>query len=521
VKPFLILLFCLWIVSTETIAVQHSLDKKPDWVNYNKRKSLYSADKYLIGFASEKLQKGNSSTQMMKNLSIEARKYLTEAIYVSIKNISYTEISNLDQKTLEYFKQTSLSVSKIELPGLNSETYFDEKNEEGFAFCFVEKQVLKNIYINLLNKQYEELKNASTSAHNAFTNKQKEATLKEVFSCFLLFREIEVSQIILLSLENNKAGAIDLKINEVIILKNTITNLYNSIQKSSDLNIPEAATLIANSIRMQNIPLNKSCCLQYFTFETSGAGSMFSLRLNAMLESKFSQAGISTVQEDQYIAKGKGTDSLLAITGTYWKEDSALVVICILRDNQTGSTLASSEVRISIAWLEKNSIEFIPKNLENTVIQQTVVNTDPVISEGLRVDFTTNKGIENIIFKENDIMRLFVKAGKECYLRFIYYLSDGTPTLLLDNYKVDANKVDKVFELPYKFQCSAPFGIENLQLIASTQEFTALSTVRKGGYLIINESIREALAKTRSATFSNDFDGFCEKQILITTLPRE
>ena len=89
----------------------------------------------------------------------------------------------------------------------------------------------------------------------------------------------------------------------------------------------------------------------------------------------------------------------------------------------------------------------------------------------MSIDLFTNYGKENLIFEEGDTLRLYIKANKECFVRFIYHLADGSKVLLLDNFLVERGEVNKLIKIEQEFECYPPFGTEVLQLNAQTSPF--------------------------------------------------
>jgi len=71
-------------------------------------------------------------------------------------------------------------------------------------------------------------------------------------------------------------------------------------------------------------------------------------------------------------------------------------------------------------------------------------------------------------------------------LRFIYNSADGQKVLLLDNYYIAENMVNKMVELPFEFECSAPFGVETLLASAQPTQLTPLSITHTDGFDFIN-----------------------------------
>lgn len=106
----------------------------------------------------------------------------------------------------------------------------------------------------------------------------------------------------------------------------------------------------------------------------------------------------------------------------------------------------------------------------------------------LTVEIRTNKGSENLFFKEGEEMQIWVKANKECYLRLIYTLASKDKVLLLDNFKINKKQTGKEYRVPFRFKCSKPFGNEELKLSASQKEFKEIKFVEKYNYKFIVQS---------------------------------
>jgi len=100
-----------------------------------------------------------------------------------------------------------------------------------------------------------------------------------------------------------------------------------------------------------------------------------------------------------------------------------------------------------------------------------IIGLFPNENSNLVIDFKTNKGNENLIYKQGEELSLFVKANQDCYIQIIYYQANEEILLLVENYKISGDFVNKEIELPYKFECSPPFGDEQIQLIAQKNAF--------------------------------------------------
>jgi hypothetical protein len=68
-------------------------------------------------------------------------------------------------------------------------------------------------------------------------------------------------------------------------------------------------------------------------------------------------------------------------------------------------------------------------------------------------------------------------------------MADGSQVLFVDNYYISSDKVNKVYELPYEFECSAPFGVETIQLSAQSEPFKKLNTKIVDGYEFVSDDL--------------------------------
>lgn len=206
------------------------------------------------------------------------------------------------------------------------------------------------------------------------------------------------------------------------------------------------------------------------------------------------------------------------LSGTYWEEGDFLKFISVLKDLNTSKTMASAENRIPKSWLQANKIELKPENFEEALLRQKVMTKDEIIGGGLLLNVWTNKGDDNLLFTEGEIMKLSVRVNHECYLRFIYYFADGTKTLLEDNYYISSDLVNKVVTLPTDYKCFPPFGAETLQVVAQNERFEPLEIKEENGYKIIVKNTQEVVNTIRGFKKDSDQKLFAEKRLTISTI---
>ncbi|MEM1136170.1 MAG: DUF4384 domain-containing protein [Bacteroidota bacterium] len=502
--------------------------QKPSWTNYEDRVSMYPKSTYVVGFNSERGVSPSVSDQVQEELLEYARIQLVESINVTIKSIGTLNITNINAQTHEYFKKTSASYSKVNITGLQSETYYDKKKKEAFAIAYAHKPTLVASYKNQINKNKETIGRKVEAASKFHFKNDHQNALKNYFETLPLFREIEEAYTLIIALDGGSVPEIETAISEVNTYKYTVNDAIADIQKSEDLQINDLAFMMAKGYQLQTKKPKRPIKLANFTYQDSKMTSQFSKRWGMIFEKMLVDVAdypITTASSENYYAdinpfkEAEETKKpLYMITGTFWEEGEKLRVISILREITTGKALASMEGAMALSKLSQNNIPIKPDNFEEAYSELKVFTKDDVAASQLIVESWTNHGDENLIYTEGETMQVFVKVNKPCYIRFIYHAADGSKVLLLDNYYIDASNVNKVYQIPEEFECTGPFGVETLQINAQNTKFSPLNLRRESGYAFITDNLEQVIAKTRGFK-KKEKVLLAEKRLLITTMP--
>jgi len=489
-------------------------DEKPSWTDYKERAANYPESQYLVGFSSQQMPKGEDKAEFLDKQKAAARTELSQSVQVNIKSISMMNIENLDSKTHEYFQNVSSAYSNVDIAGLKTETYFDEKKSIGYAFCYAKKIQVREATNAKLSNYLAAMQQKINAAQNFVQKGQKQLALKAYMETYPLYAEIENLHTLMIALGARNA---DLGIDQYQADKEKIRAEIEMLSKSEMENIEDASFFIANSLKLQKeTGLQGSIRLLPFTYADSEIASNFSRRLQSELENKLITVGGFKVAANA-IPSGNIKEEY-TLTGTYRDENDQLKIKVILRETQSKQAVAAAEARIPLSYLAKNKIEFKPENFDEIYNQAKEFQKGQVSTGGLQVQIWTNKGESNLIFVKGERMKLYVKANRECFLRVIYHLADGEKVLLLDNYYVSAENANKVYELPYEFECSEPFGVETLQLNAQTQQFEPLLTETMYGYKFIRDNFKDMLVKTRGFRPTQETSAVTERRLRITTM---
>ncbi|MEM6316501.1 MAG: hypothetical protein AAF960_02470 [Bacteroidota bacterium] len=159
-----------------------------------------------------------------------------------------------------------------------------------------------------------------------------------------------------------------------------------------------------------------------------------------------------------------------------------------------------------------------PPPPKSPVTKKTEILPLPPPKAKLQVQIQTQRGRQNLVFKENEEVLLYFKVSRPCQLRTIYRLADNTLVLLDNDRLVNAPETNRWVQLADGFEVAEPFGVEELYIFAQETAFPKLITEEIDGYTIIREGLPSALRKTRGLKKKQVF---AEDRLTITTKKRE
>lgn len=494
---------------------QYNNAQTPKWAVDSLRIKQYPEIEFIVAFVSEQNRNKEELPKLQAKLIDLATTNLVQSIQTTITAISTINTIEMDNKLHQTFQQSSTSASNLKVTGLKSESTYDRKSKTAYAFVYAKRSDLSKLYNEVVKRNLTLISEKIAAIIKLNDNNSRDEALKLIAECQTLFREAEEAQTLLIAI--NKTASDDLvKYNDYSKLRGELDRQSGKIRKAENLTLDEAASIIATEIASIKDKFDSPIKLSYFTYQETGMNSPFSRRMQIALEQKLIASGINidnSVNVNQ-ASSSKGT----LISGTYWEEGNNIRVVCIIRNIETGKPIASSEVKLSVEKLAQANLQTKPENFQDAYANMRVFSKGEIEGGDLNIDIWTNKGSENLIFTEGEHMKLSVRANKECYLRVIYHLADGQKVLLLDNYYISTDKVNKVYELPYEFECAEPFGVETLQLNAQELSFGGLRTKNQDGYEFIIDDMQTILIGTRGMKKVNKNELKAERRITITTM---
>ncbi len=498
------------IIAFFLIACKQLVAQEPKWVNYLSRNSFFPSSEFLVGYTSEINTDNQNQNELLAKLEGVSKDQLVANIMIDIRSITTLNIQNINAETQETFKHNSTSFSRAKISGLKIETYYDNKKKIAYAIAYAKKSDVLKLYQNEIEQQISTIQTTISQAEGS----DKQEVLKKYFETQPAFRKIEEAQTLLITLTGNFNFPSTQRelINE---LKAKVDAKINGLKNSTSLSVEDAAYFISFGLHAQTDETKMPVKIINFNYQDTPMASPFSRKFKAVLEQ-------SLIQEGHYNVVDPAAPNIVGfvLTGNYWEEKDKLKITVLLRDEVTGNAVASASCYVPLNTLQQNNVDYKPENYKDAIVNMKLFAKDELKGGELQVDVFTNKGKEGQLFTGGESMKIFVRANRECYLRFVYHLADGSKALLLDNYYINRDKVNQAYELPYEFECAEPFGVETLQLNAQASSFEPLTIRHASGYDFIQETTEQIISKTRGFKKKDDALLKAEQILVITTMKK-
>ena len=511
-----ILLLIIVFISILPIKAQ-----KPNWIDFQSRKELFPSSDYFVGYSWREIK--NRDENIDENLNVlkdNAISVLSQSIQITIESSTLLISEENNEVYNEYFKNKISSFSKVNVVELKTETYYDKRKQIAYAIAYSKRVNIINYNKEIIINKIASINQKTDAAEQYNINNDIQNALKSYLECLPFFREIEEAQELIIALNSNSIITQYLEFDKINNLKTYIETEISKLENSNMLTLDDACYFMAYGFNLQSGNIYDEIRLANFTYQDTKMGSVFSRRFNKVFEQKLIEvANYKITSEAKFsLQSNYQKQNKYLLTGTYWLTGDNLSIIAVLRNTESGKAIASIESNLHLSWLDNNNISYKPENFEQAYSNMLEFSKNEVIGGGLLIDIWTNKGDENLIYTKGEILKLYIRVNHECYLRFIYYLADGSKVMLLDAYYIDVNKVNQVIELPYKLECTEPFGVKTLQLITQSKKFKPLNINEKNGYNFIVDDILTVLRNVRGFKIVDNQGLKAEKRLVFTTL---
>ncbi len=476
----------LWILLLAS-SYSHLAGDDPDWVSNYGKSAKYPTELYLTGFGSH-LAKEKNAHQIAED---DARAALARTVTVQVQSQVVNKLEEQGKKASEYFSSVTQSSTSLQIQGVKTETF--KKDKTLYALAYVSRADLTRIYQQKKNELQSQIKKTIEAAKQDESNKNIEDAAAKYLSLFPLYDELKETMCILL-VADSKASAATVMDDPLMMGKTESANRVEQLLAQSINSVDDAARAIAYQISKQIKQPSGKLLVAPFTYQDTRMSSSLARYLQRVLESQMQKWDIAaqakgfipkSSQVTRDLATESGAQNLLE--GSYWELGQQVKIIARLHEVTTGEILACAEVLMRAALVQAAHLDLKPQNAVTALADQKAFKEDEVISSDIHLEVFTNKGNENLLFTEGEMMKVYVRVNRAAHVRLMYNIASGERTLLFNDYYIDESKANQAVEIPAEFECASPFGAESMLAFARLDAFPPVKTFDKDGYVFLEE----------------------------------
>lgn len=257
-----------------------------------------------------------------------------------------------------------------------------------------------------------------------------------------------------------------------------------------------------------------------FTYDNQEVIDDFSIKVTSAFRNELAKLNPTL----EITAPSRSWDDQPNIKGGYKVKGNFVEFVAQLQDDKKtplGIPVTDKILHKNLAPSDDVLPDIAPPEIESaSEVRKTMDDKNTVFPwlSTLKFEVATNRGINSLVFVENDTMRLAVRASKPCTVRLVYRQMDNKLILLRNkDFKITEYERNKWVEIPEDFVCTPPFGAEFLIAYASTEPFEGLNTHTEGDNVIIDNTLAETKKISISRGMANKGIPVIEKVLQITT----
>ena len=501
-------LCCLlfFLVSPFLITIQAG--KQPDWVVNYGQSDKYDEQVYLTGFG-EALGISQESKEIAQE---NARADLSQKVLVKIDStVSNYQLED-GEETLQQFSTVTQSSSELQVMGLETLTYVRDsrKNPMSFALVYIERKKLAKLYQAEKKRLTSQILQLITLAENQ--DNPKYTSVQYYYQTWPLLDKLAEVQTILLSVSGTRIfsdlASQDLADQPLILNKSQISRRIQQLSLHSIDNLDDVAGAIQFQLYQQFDLQHQQLLVQPFFYQDTRLSSRFARYFKQLLEGKLEnsiqphrefQAKSVNYEKDMAVS----ADADYIITGSYWEKEDNIQILAFCRSVQTGEIRASANVEFKRGML-KSSLNLKPDNFEKIMSQQLAFEQEVIDSGQLKLEVWTDRGKNALLYSQGELMKIYLRTNRPCYVRLLYILANGQKTLLVDNLQINLESVNRPLLvndlLEIDFECTSPFGAEMIIGVARNYPFDTIETTERDGYIFIDTDNPKHLANITRGT---------------------
>ena len=367
---------------------------------------------------------------------------LSSAIQVEVKSDFESIVGQIGEEEISKVKEVINIKSDLPILGADFESF--PFKPDVLVRALLRSETALRLYEAKLIEIKKEIESNQKALGDTFSSNRKYEILTHMLT---LIDQFYKYKIVAVMLESNK-------IPELQITRAGIKNRLSGMEKEVE-SLDLAGKLIAKGIAEEKIFIYPPTTRD--SHEITQFGSVMKDRLSVYLKT------VQSPDEAKYSMKGHYVILDKGIELTYQLVDGSF------------NTLKTRVVKLS------------PKSYAAYQTRPQTVSFDKLLHEGIvvsndfRLDISTNKGKSDLLFRSKDELELLIKSNKAGYVYMVGHIAkqDNKYSYLVEIqdvsgnrkfvYHLNADDVNKWISLG-KFEVVKPYGVESIQLIASSKD---------------------------------------------------
>ena len=479
---FCLLLSCMGIV---LFSGQSSLlaAKEPEWVQTRGKCAQYPAGRYYTGFGCSEDEDLEKAVAVAES---SARKDLAAFFQTHICSVLESQKSLSGSDFSQYLKANITATSRLQLLGVSVEVYQNRRQNEACALAVMEIEGARRVYTEKSERIRSEIRSRLGLAREAEGSGKAQEAVQNFLATYPLFAEIEEVDAVLLVLgTGGPHGASGQPTPDEKLSRAAVAAAVDRLLGQPCSTVDDLAAVMAYRLAPQIGA--RAVTVAPFTYQDTEFTSEFSRYLGDSLRNKLgvhkvsatAAEGVRMRSLDPQPAAGSPTPTPV-VTGSYVEKGAEIRVFALVSDPASGERFGAADSAIRVAAVEKEGLALRPENFTQAMADQKVFSKDEIVGCGLGIQAWTSKGDRNLAFRNGEKYRVYIRLSQPAHIRILYHLATGqrvlVPILGEEQYFVDTSKVNKVVELPETYVAVPPFGVEVLQVFASTRPFPSIPT---------------------------------------------
>jgi len=430
----------------------------PEWVERNGASVEFPTERYLLGFA-----QANGREEAVESAKQQATADLARQISVQIES-SVVDITREANGRIENDLTIQIrATSDIRLDGIRFETHRRRKNVWTLA-------VLERLPAAVSRRKLRD--RALTLTQECLDAAAKEEAAGRTIQALAAYRSCRTSLTDALGHEAvaaalQRGGLLEDEVGRRLARYATrIDTRVRAIPHEDADSIRSAAGGLAAQLASAGIGRGSNIQVAPLLYQGRDISSPFGREIALALESAIGRTAPTA---------GAHPAGVIVVRGTYREGEEGFQLRVGAKLAESGVLLASAEISLAQSGVP-TGMPTKPANFERFAADADKLSGGEIVSGDLRVELRTNKGNQGIIFDEGEELVLFVRVNQPAWIRLIYILTSGDHVPITQAWFIDESKVNQLVEYPASFEIVAPFGIEMIHAMASTEKPPKLVT---------------------------------------------